>query len=154
MTDGTKTGTQVLKPNPAGPGAGGPFGWLPFNGKGYFAWSDGPDNGTTHGDELWVTNGTTAGTHMLKDLRPGGSSDPQYFTAVGNIFYFGAQGQQHQQLGPMGLERHRRGHDAGEDHQPDRWLGLRHSITAAASRRSTARCSSSPTMAPTAVRSG
>ena len=92
MTDGTKTGTHVLKPSPTGPGTGGPFGWQVFNGKAYFAWSDGLDNGTTHGDELWITDGTTGGTHLFKDLRPGGNSDPQYFITVGNVFYFGARG--------------------------------------------------------------
>jgi ELWxxDGT repeat protein len=39
----------------------------------------------THGDELWITDGTTAGTHLVKDIDPGsGGSDPLYITALGN----------------------------------------------------------------------
>jgi len=34
--------------------------------------------------ELWVTDGTTAGTTLLKDINPGpGSSNPGYFAALG-----------------------------------------------------------------------
>jgi ELWxxDGT repeat protein len=37
------------------------------------------------GQQLWVTNGTRAGTRLVKDLNPGGVGDA---TAVGNELYF------------------------------------------------------------------
>jgi ELWxxDGT repeat protein len=48
-----------------------------------------------HGDEPWITNGTPAGTHILKDINPAGSSDPRYITAVTSLlliseYYFSA----------------------------------------------------------------
>jgi len=42
-------------------------------------------NDGTHGTELWVTDGTAAGTSMVKDIDPGaGSSGPDYITPLGN----------------------------------------------------------------------
>jgi ELWxxDGT repeat protein len=44
----------------------------------------------THGNELWVTDGTTVGTHLLKDIYAGIASSPLYplfsqsFTVLGN----------------------------------------------------------------------
>ncbi|HEY9421863.1 MAG TPA: ELWxxDGT repeat protein [Thermoanaerobaculia bacterium] len=44
-----------------------------------------------HGAELWITDGTEAGTRLLKDLCPGAcSSQPQSLTVVGSRIYFGA----------------------------------------------------------------
>jgi ELWxxDGT repeat protein len=44
-----------------------------------------------HGRELWVTDGTTAGTHLVCDIEPGGgSSDPQDFVNVNGTLYFTA----------------------------------------------------------------
>jgi ELWxxDGT repeat protein len=44
-----------------------------------------------HGTELWTTDGTSEGTHLLADLQPGaGSSNPQDFTAAGNLLFFSA----------------------------------------------------------------
>ena len=52
------------------------------NGKAIFSASD-----ATHGEELWITDGTASGTKLLKDIAPdpnlaGGS--PRDFTALGN----------------------------------------------------------------------
>ncbi|WP_139559060.1 ELWxxDGT repeat protein [Methylotetracoccus oryzae] len=42
------------------------------------------DDGNT-GTELWITDGTTAGTYLLKDINPGvGWSSPDGFAALGN----------------------------------------------------------------------
>ncbi|RYU60913.1 tandem-95 repeat protein [Methylolobus aquaticus] len=42
------------------------------------------DDGTT-GTELWITDGTAAGTYLLKDINPGlGWSSPDGFAALGN----------------------------------------------------------------------
>ena len=46
-----------------------------------------------HGDgaELWITDGTTAGTRRVKDINPGvNSSNPTNLFAVGNTLYFSA----------------------------------------------------------------
>ena len=52
----------------------------------FFSASDG-----THGTELWVTNGTGAGTYMLTDIRNGSrSSSPAKMTRCGNRVFFTA----------------------------------------------------------------
>ncbi|MDX2308598.1 MAG: hypothetical protein NW216_10190 [Hyphomicrobium sp.] len=42
------------------------------------------------GSELWISDGTSAGTTLVKDIRPDGSSNPSNFTAVGNRAFFQA----------------------------------------------------------------
>jgi len=50
----------------------------------YFAGNDG-----VHGSELWKTNGTSAGTVMVKDIRPGAApSSPTSVTDVNGVAYF------------------------------------------------------------------
>lgn len=50
----------------------------------YFAGTD-----ATHGSELWRTDGTEAGTYMLKDINVGSlSSAPLNMTALGEMIYF------------------------------------------------------------------
>ncbi|MEM7201306.1 MAG: ELWxxDGT repeat protein [Planctomycetota bacterium] len=47
--------------------------------------------GTGTGEELWVTDGTAAGTRPVGDLAPGGrSSEPGPFITAGDRVYFGA----------------------------------------------------------------
>ena len=44
-----------------------------------------------HGSELWKTDGTTAGTSLVKDINPGSAaSNPANFLVVGNVAYFSA----------------------------------------------------------------
>ena len=42
------------------------------------------------GAELWVTDGTEAGTQMVMDINPVGSSNPMRFTRLGNRIVFAA----------------------------------------------------------------
>ncbi len=42
------------------------------------------------GRELWVTDGTAAGTHELKDINPTGSSSPSSLVVAGNRLFFNA----------------------------------------------------------------
>ncbi|GAA4276581.1 ELWxxDGT repeat protein [Aquimarina mytili] len=59
-----------------------------FNGKLYFLADD-----RIHGEELWVSDGTTAGTHLLADIRPGSySSNPKDFVELNGKLYFSARG--------------------------------------------------------------
>jgi ELWxxDGT repeat protein len=69
-SDGTTVGTYLTVD--ANPGASGflPAGWFPyftrFNGSTYYRADDG-----SHGLELWMSDGTTVGTHMVFDANPG-----------------------------------------------------------------------------------
>ena len=54
-----------------------------FKGKIYFFGAD-----ATHGSELWVSDGTPAGTYMLKDFTPNGNSDIYIFKAnLGKVVF-------------------------------------------------------------------
>lgn len=68
-----------------------PIGYPPqaftdVNGVGFFREYD-----DAHGYELWKTDGTAAGTLLVKDIRPGASgASPDYLTNVGGTLYFSA----------------------------------------------------------------
>ncbi|WP_420538217.1 beta strand repeat-containing protein [Microcystis aeruginosa] len=49
-------------------------------------------NNSVNGDELWKSDGTAAGTLLVKDIRPTGSSGstPEGLTAMGNTLFFSA----------------------------------------------------------------
>ncbi|MFM9111388.1 MAG: ELWxxDGT repeat protein, partial [Prochlorococcaceae cyanobacterium] len=49
-------------------------------------------NDGTNGRELWVSDGTTTGTHLVADITPGvyASTYPQHLTAFGNRLFFTA----------------------------------------------------------------
>src|SRR5262249_18064049 len=50
----------------------------------------------THGSELWKSDGTTAGTVMVKDINPGsGGSYPSDLTNVNGTLYFSANDGTH-----------------------------------------------------------
>lgn len=56
--------------------------------KAFFAATD-----DTHGEELWVTDGTKSGTHIVADLVPGaGSSSPSYLSRFNDKVVFSAVG--------------------------------------------------------------
>lgn len=60
-------------------------------GKLYFVADD-----DTNGIELWTSDGTAAGTRLVKDIRPGGANaDPQNLVAFNGKLYFSAQDADH-----------------------------------------------------------
>src|SRR5262249_22140479 len=94
-TDGTTAGTVMVKD--IQPGAGDAFDqaydnddvdlgnhWATLGGSVVF-----PANDGVTGQELWISDGTAAGTVSLGDLGPGAAgSEPRWITAVaGRIFF-------------------------------------------------------------------
>jgi ELWxxDGT repeat protein len=45
-----------------------------------------------HGLELWRSDGTQAGTVMVKDINTGGDSDPQFLVNMNGVLFFSANG--------------------------------------------------------------
>ena len=61
-----------------------PFDFTAIGSSFYFRASDG-----SHGMELWKSDGSAAGTALVKDINPGiGDSSPNYLTAIGTSLYF------------------------------------------------------------------
>lgn len=89
VSDGTRSGTRVLT-DFAEPGAFG-MGQLylsgrTIGGKMVFGANDGP-----HGVEPWITDGTRAGTRLLRDVCPGAcSSSPTFWLNHGGRLYLTA----------------------------------------------------------------
>ncbi|HYD23042.1 MAG TPA: ELWxxDGT repeat protein, partial [Flavipsychrobacter sp.] len=84
VSDGTSSGTMMLKDINAGSGSSVPFGFLEYNGQLYFRASDG-----AAGYEMWVTDGTAAGTVLFKDFNPGsGDGLPYYHVIYHGKMYF------------------------------------------------------------------
>lgn len=87
-SDGTETGTYMVKdirPDESSQ----PSEYCIFNGLLYFSAYDGGQLMGAHGEELWVTDGTEAGTHLFKDIAPVASSEgPQYLTVCGEKMFF------------------------------------------------------------------
>ena len=93
-TDGTTNGSQMIK-DISGDSTdgikfqGSEYAMVNYNSKVYFRGSD-----TTHGTELWVTDGTSSGTKLLKDINTvaslNRSSAPWGFTLFKNKIYFSA----------------------------------------------------------------
>jgi ELWxxDGT repeat protein len=89
-TDGTATGTKLVKdiwPGSEFDGAGShPYNLAAVGGTLFFQADDG-----VNGRELWTSNGTAAGTQMVKDINPGAAdSFPQSLTDVGGELFFSA----------------------------------------------------------------
>ncbi|MBF0095927.1 MAG: DUF4347 domain-containing protein [Magnetococcales bacterium] len=90
VSDGTTAGTQLLLDiNPGDDSSSYSYATelIVMNNKLYFQADDG-----VHGEELWVSDGTAAGTVMVKDIwSGGGGSDIGNMTVFGNQIYFYAQ---------------------------------------------------------------
>ena len=88
ISDGTTEGTQLVKDiNPGGgfPNSSSPNNFTVFNNKLYFTASDGENS-----QELWVSDGTTEGTQLVKNINPGRGSFPSYLTEFKDKLYFKA----------------------------------------------------------------
>jgi ELWxxDGT repeat protein len=97
MSDGTEAGTVLVKDISAGSGSGlpdvcsDPPAFARFQGAVYFQATDG-----VIGKELWRSDGTDAGTVLVKDIRPGNlDSDPFDFTVLGSLLMFSAADDVH-----------------------------------------------------------
>jgi ELWxxDGT repeat protein len=87
-TDGTESGTKLVKDIYEGENDSWPEYMKVIDGKLYFAARD-----DEHGVELWVSDGTADGTKMIADIREGtDGSYPQKFTKYNGEIYFSADG--------------------------------------------------------------
>ena len=88
-SDGTESGTFLVKDIMPGNYGSNPYGLTETNGVVFFTADDG-----VHGRELWKTDGTASGTVLVKDIDdipseyPG--SYPESLTAVNNTLFFTA----------------------------------------------------------------
>ncbi|MFO0845224.1 MAG: ELWxxDGT repeat protein, partial [Gemmataceae bacterium] len=109
-SDGTAAGTVMvadINPNNSNPGSAGPDHLTNVNGELFFTADDG-----VHGYELWKSDGTVAGTVLVKDVYPGSrwvngwygqyyvvnSSGPSNLTNVNGTLYFSAYDGQGNEL--------------------------------------------------------
>jgi len=95
VSDGTPAGTFMLKNINTAAGQGGVlFGtseFVEFNGFVYFTGNDGANGGQN--DELWRTDGTTAGTVLFKDNYSLGSGGPGNYVNAGSYLFFTSDNQ-------------------------------------------------------------
>ncbi len=98
-TDGTEAGTYLVKDiDPRMPSLFQGHGFAPSSdnivpsgtGLVYFQGNDG-----VHSYELWRSDGTEAGTFMVKDINPTGSSSPGGFHSIQGWMYFMADDGEH-----------------------------------------------------------
>jgi ELWxxDGT repeat protein len=94
VSDGTEAGTKMVKDIAPGSDDSWPGNYPAYftvmNGKVFFGTSD-----LTNGTELWASDGTEAGTRMVKDINfmPGGNSSvSQLFAMNGRLFFFAIDG--------------------------------------------------------------
>ena len=91
VSDGTSAGTQLLADINSNIGedtyaeSSSPSYFTEFEDKLYFAADDGEN-----GRELWVSDGTSAGTQLFADINPDGSSEPAYLKEFADKLYFAA----------------------------------------------------------------
>jgi ELWxxDGT repeat protein len=92
-SDGTASGTRLVKDIVQGESGSYPNKLIDFDGKLYFAARN------SKGVELWTSDGTNAGTKVVKDIFVGGgSSVPDGLTLIGDKLYFSAADKSHRSL--------------------------------------------------------
>ncbi|GEM_PF-1968895 len=90
-SDGSTAGTHMVKDifpglGTAFPNSSEPFGFTAVGDKVFFGATS-----AQAGTELWVTDGTAAGTVLVKDIYPGHDSNPHNFVPLGNRLLFVAE---------------------------------------------------------------
>lgn len=97
VSDGTESGTFMLKdihPDDHYPTLS-PLWPTPINGKVLFVAND----VVTNGEELWITDGTTDGTQLVKDINPGpAGSAPSALVNVNGLVLFAATNSSGQRM--------------------------------------------------------
>ena len=97
-SDGTEAGTVLVRDIEAGSDGARPAAITTFAGQVFFIASDG-NQPLAHGTELWKTDGTAAGTVMVKDIDPGPPSAIDYMypklTPYGEYLFFAADDGSH-----------------------------------------------------------
>lgn len=92
-TDGTPTGTELVKDIYPGPESGGAYYGVAFGDFAYFQ-AETFDGTSGIGRELWKTDGTEAGTVLVKDINVGSdSSEPRELLVFGDAVYFSAESE-------------------------------------------------------------
>ncbi|MGA0560027.1 ELWxxDGT repeat protein [Larkinella sp. VNQ87] len=81
--------TRIKEINPTGNGLGA-YSFIEFQNKVYFTGNDG-----VNGYELWATDGTAAGTVLVKNINLNGSSAPHSFVVMNGVLYFSADNGVH-----------------------------------------------------------
>jgi ELWxxDGT repeat protein len=71
ISDGTQAGTYLIKNIAPSYLSADPDDFAVMGDRMFFEAEDGYYPDEEHGDELWVTDGTSSGTHLFKDLYPG-----------------------------------------------------------------------------------
>jgi ELWxxDGT repeat protein len=96
-SDGTTAGTRLVRDIAGGAGGSLPGLFSGFTGLGATAFFSANDG--TRGNELWKSDGTTAGTSLVRDINPGvDDSDPGSFsglTDVAGTLFFSANDRAH-----------------------------------------------------------
>ena len=84
-TDGTSSGTTLVKDIYTGSNSSKPNNFIVVNGVLYFSATT-----NAEGTELWKSDGTTAGTVLVKDLSPlfASNTNPKYLVSLNNKIYF------------------------------------------------------------------
>jgi ELWxxDGT repeat protein len=85
-SDGTETGTVLVKNIADGNGHGYPSDFMALGSRLLFTAQN-----ETYGNELWSTDGTEAGTQLVKDINPTGDSYPFQLVKSGNAVFFMAE---------------------------------------------------------------
>ncbi|MBL0341841.1 MAG: hypothetical protein IPP71_13435 [Bacteroidetes bacterium] len=84
-SDGTDTGTVMIKDINPGIANANVMNMIYYNGKVYFSADDG-----ANGREIWVTDGYSTGTYMLKDINPSGNGSFSNAISFNNLLFFNA----------------------------------------------------------------